>query len=265
MSISAYYFSMLQDWHIHLEHSSYTKKDLEKFINQAKKIGLEEIGIVEHSHQFLEFLPLYKETIALGGKMASWYLNKNPIPLRKYFNFVKEMKKEEWPLKVNYGLEICYLPQHEKDIFNVLKEYHFDFYIGSIHHIDNIAYDLKDISREFLWDKQDTDTIYHKYYDLVEQMVKSRLFNIIGHLDNIKIYNRYPNYDLKETYEKIAKLCREYNVIVENNSGISYRYQHKDIGVNKSLLGILKENQVRILTSSDAHYPKDVGKYITEL
>ena len=46
---------MLTDYHMHLEFGSYDEEWIKLFFEQAKKIGLKEIGISEHTHAFKEF------------------------------------------------------------------------------------------------------------------------------------------------------------------------------------------------------------------
>ena len=256
---------MLSDAHIHLENRPYTKAAFEEFVNQAVLMNLGEIGLVEHSHRFMEFLPLYQDSKAIGGKVTAWYENKNKLAIKDYIDFIAEMKAIEWPIKINFGLEVCYFPDKEDFIYEQIRSYPFDFYIGSVHHVDNVPYDLDGISQAALWDVQGTDEVYRKYYQLVEKLIDFGEFEIVGHLDTIKIFNRYPSYDLKATYEQIAKKINEQLIVAENNSGVYYRYNNKDLGLNETLLDILKHYRVKLCESSDAHHPSDVGKYIKEL
>ena len=256
---------MLRDAHIHLENRPYTQAALQEFVNQAVLMDVDEIGLVEHSHRFKEFLPLYQESRAVGGQVTAWYENKNKLSIYDYLAFVEKMKVLKWPIKIHFGVEICYFPDKEDFIYEQMRSYPFDFYIGSVHHVDNIPYDLDGISQVALWDLQGTDTVYTKYYQLVEKLVDFGEFEIVGHLDTIKIFNRYPSYDLKSVYKKIAKKIKEQLIVAENNSGVYYRYNNKDLGLNDTLLEILKRNKVELCTSSDAHHPGDVGKYIKEL
>jgi len=256
---------MYKDMHIHLENCGYHKKALLQIVKQACSMAIDEIGIVEHTHRFNEFKPLYRDVLALGGPMSEFYLNKQTISISAYLGFIEEMKKEQWPIKINYGLEICYFPQFEEFLYEQMHNYPFDFYIGSVHHIDNAAFDLKGISEAYLWSVISSDEIYNKYYRLVEALLRFGQFEVVGHIDTIKLFNYYPTYDLKPTYEKLAKLAKRQLMIVENNSGAHYRYHHKDIGINQEFLRELIKQQVKIHTASDAHYPRDVGKYVDEL
>ena len=41
-------------------------------------------------------------------------------------------------------------------------------------------------------------------------------------------------------------------------------YGHRELGMNRELIRVLKQNGVRLMTASDAHRPEDVGRYIKE-
>ena len=52
----------------------------------------------------------------------------------------------------------------------------------------------------------------------------------------------------------------------DQNSGVARRCSETaSLGMNEELLRILKKNNVKIITSSDAHCPEDVGYKIKEL
>jgi histidinol-phosphatase (PHP family) len=94
--------------------------------------------------------------------------------------------------------------------------------------------------------------------------VKSGLFDRLAHPDTIKVANIYPSYDLSDTYQKLCQALKDNNVMAENNTGCHYRYGHPDIGLSDQLLAAFRQNNVRIITASDAHRPEHVGSYIKE-
>ena len=169
------------------------------------------------------------------------------------------------PIKVKFGLEVCYQKGQEDIIKKYISDiYDWDFLVGSVHAIDYIVYDSA-WSKKELWEKYPVDLIYSKYYEIMFDLVKSDLFSQLAHPDTIKMFNYYPTYDLTNTYNELAKLCNEHNMKIENNVGCYYRYHHKDMGLSDELLNIFKINKCKMITASDAHYPKDVGNYIKDI
>ena len=79
------------DYHMHFEKGSYDEEWVEGFFHQAKLLGLEEIGISEHSHTFPEFKELYYEDLILddsfvGSFQQQWLRsNKFKYTIDEYF------------------------------------------------------------------------------------------------------------------------------------------------------------------------------------
>lgn len=256
---------MMIDGHMHLENGPLTKEYVLEFVEAAHQKGLDEIQILDHTHRFIEFEPIYEE-LKQYEVQKTWLENKKmkfKDHLDTFVALMEEIKAMDLPVKVSYGLEVCYVPQHEEYIRDVLSKYHFDFIVGAIHSIDGILYDMG-FSKELLWNKFDVNHIYKRYYELVFQLVESDLFTQLAHPDTIKLFEIYPTYDLKPTYEKLSQLLNEHHMKAENNVGCYYRYNHPDIGLSDELLEIFKKNHVELITASDAHKPRDVGSYIKE-
>ena len=55
------------DYHMHFEYGDYDLNWVEKFFETAKKIGLDEIGISEHTHTFPEFEKFYYDDLILDN------------------------------------------------------------------------------------------------------------------------------------------------------------------------------------------------------
>ena len=256
---------LYRDGHMHLENGPLTKEYVLQFVEAAHQKGLDEIQILDHTHRFIEFEPIYKD-LKVYDVQKTWLENKAmkfKDHVSDYIDLMKDIQKMDLPVKVKYGLEVCYVPQYEQKIKEILDSYSFDFLVGAIHSIDGILYDMS-FSKELLWNRYDVDDIYHRYYELVFQLIESDLFTQLAHPDTIKLFQIYPTYDLKPTYRKMATLLKQHHMKAENNVGCYYRYGHPDLGLSDELLRILKEYQVEMIYASDAHQPEDVGNYIKE-
>lgn len=255
------------DGHMHLENGPLTKEYVMEFINAGYEAGMDEIQILDHTHRFIEFRPTYQGVYDDCEYQAKWLDNKKmkfKDSLDDYIKVISEVRKEELPIKVKFGLEVCYVPEFENKIKEILKPYQFDFLVGAIHSIDGKLYDMS-WSKEILWDKYPTDDIYKRYYELVFDLIKSDIFTQLAHPDTIKMFDYYPTYDLKPTYNELSKLLNEHHMLAENNTGCFYRYNHPDKGLSDELLEIFKKNNVKIITASDAHQPGHVGMCIKEI
>ncbi|WP_290092084.1 histidinol-phosphatase HisJ family protein [uncultured Dubosiella sp.] len=248
------------DGHVHLENGPLTKEYVWEFVRSAQKQGITTLHILDHTHRFFEFRDMYRGVCQSADVQKQWFEKKQVNSIREYQALIEEMKKEDFPITVKFGLEVCYSPENEEFLRRALSSYPYDFLVGSVHSIDGLLYDMDAFSKELLWEKQDPSTIYRRYFERLQAAIESDLFTQIGHPDVIKMYNYDPGYDLVPTYQHLAKTAKEHHVKMEDNTGAHYRYHHADVGLNETFRSILQKEGVAIVSASDAHYPKDVAK-----
>ncbi len=246
-----------------MENGPLTKEYVLKFVDAAIFNNIDHLQILDHSHRFKEFLPIY-ESYRFSEEQDTWLNARFVNSLQEYVSLMNEVKQMDLPIQLSFGLEICYQKAEEDNIREILKDYSFDFLVGSVHAINYRIHDCA-FSKKLLWDVYNINTIYRDYYKEVFACIESGIFTQLGHPDTIKMVHRYPDYDLTETYLQMADLLNQYHVLAENNTGCYYRYQHTDKGLSNHLLQILKEKGCQLITASDAHYPEDIGKYIADI
>lgn len=251
------------DAHTHLENGDLSVAYAMQFVEAAVKKGLDTLHILDHTHRFIEFAPMYEGVRKASPLQAEWLKTKIKDHLESYHALIETMKRMDLPIEVRFGLEVCYTPENESFLRDMLSRYPYDFLVGSVHSIDGILYDMP-FSKQLLWDKQEADAIYRRYYELIEKLICSNLFTQVGHPDTIKLFDIYPSYDLTPTYERLADLAKQHHVAMENNTGCHYRYHTKDIGLSDAFLRILVEHDTPIITASDAHIPEHVGLFIAQ-
>lgn len=252
------------DCHIHLERGSYTLAWLNEFVKTAIKRGIDEIYLLEHSHRFNEFVPMYKSICDYSDYQREWFKRKNSgnLSIKNYTTFIEHAKQIAYPIKVKFGLEICYFEGYEHLIQDVLNSYSFDFATGSVHWVDGFGFDHK----KELWDTIDVDEIYIRYYEIMQKLIESDLFTGVSHPDSIKVFGHKPSYELVGIYGKLADLLCRHNMYAEQSGGLHLNYSSNcELGMNESMLKIFIDKGVRILTASDAHSPTDVGADIIGL
>lgn len=246
------------DGHIHIEGGNYTIDSINEFVKYAYERGISEIYLLEHSHRFKEFNNIYKEIASYNEYQKSWLNRKMKLSLNQYKNLIIEARKSKFPIKIKFGLEVCYVEGTESIVKRAIDDFDWDFITGSVHWIDGWGFDHK---KEF-WEGKDVNKLYKRYYEIMKNLIKSGLFNTVAHPDSIKCFEYYPSYDLTQTYEEIADLLNKYNMYAEQSAGLYLNYGHQELGMNKKMYEIFKKKNVKIYTASDAHRPEDVGKYI---
>jgi len=89
-------------------------------------------------------------------------------------------------------------------------------------------------------------------------MAESRLFDIVGHLDLIKVFKFMPKSDMTPVFRKTLEAIKESNMSIElNPAGL-----RKKVGEpypSPKLLQMAYEMEIPITFGSDAHKPRDVG------
>ena len=250
---------------MHFEYGSYDLEWVQGFFESAKKNVVCELGISEHSHGFIEFKDLYYEELILddsvvGSYQAKWLeKNKFKYSLKDYFKFMQMLKEKGYPVKI--GIEICNFKNQEK-VKAIIKDYEFDYIIGSVHFLNGWGYDFADIKQ--VWNDFSLQDIYKWYAEEITNLAQSGLYDVLGHPFNIRLFKNIPEFDVKPILEQVATVLKEANMVIDINTGTLYRYPIEEISPYPDFLQVAKKYDLPIITSSDAHKPEDCGRYIDE-
>jgi histidinol-phosphatase (PHP family) len=230
------------DYHMHTPLCGHAVGEPEEYVEQALRIGLEEVGFSDHA-------PL------VSREDARYTMNLLQLP--EYHAMMERVKKRFKKFTIKVGLEADYVPGYEPKTKNILDGYDYDFVIGSVHFIDNWAFD--DPDEKVKWKDKDVDRIYHDYYQLLRRSAESGLFDIMGHVDLVKKFDYHPAEDMTGEVEATAKVFKKAGVAVEiNSSGL--RKPVNEIYPSLSVLKLYQKAGVPITFASDSHDPKDVGR-----
>jgi len=257
----------MRDVHVHFLHGhggGYTQDFFEGFITIAERMRLDEIFLLEHTHQFTEFDSVYTPVVAYNDYQRDWIRRKMDGSIEKYLGFIEAVRNEAYPVKVRFGLEVCYIPETANKLADILDEYDFDFLTGSVHWINGWGFDFP--NQKELWRGMDVNKAYRRYYEIMCELCESGLFTGLAHPDSIKCFGYTLTCDMTDAYNKLAILLCKYGLYAENSGGLHLNYDPDiELGLNKQLLDIFKHNGVTICTASDAHKQSDVGANIREL
>lgn len=251
------------DGHIHIERGDYSLEWIGQFVDRAVRMHVDEIRLLEHSYIFEEFTPMYASVCSYSEFVHSWFKRSaGKHKMAEYLELIEKVRAKKYPVQIKFGLEICYFKEYETLIGQLTHDKNFDFLLGSIHFVDDFAYDHKAEH----WEGMDVDRLYRRYFEDSVSLARSGLFDGIGHPDAIKLFGKSPSFSLVSYYDELAQALSENGMYADQNSGIARRCpETAELGMDKTLLHILKERNVSIITSSDAHCPEDVGYKIPEL
>lgn len=223
---------MLNDYHIHaLSHGEYKYEYdwLRLFVDKARQQHLRGIGFSEHDE--------------LRHLIDS--------------DLVKQLQSENPDMEIRMGLEVDYIPGRDEEIKSIMEENDWDYLIGSVHFINGWAFDHPDHKSRF--DLEDIDEVYYNYFNLLRQSVESNYFDIVGHMDLVKIWGHKPMDQTILHYAKpVLDAIKDTGMAVEINTG-GLRKPVKEIYPAGKILAMMKAMEINILFSSDAHHPDQVG------
>lgn len=246
----------MKDMHIHIERGAYTKEWINKFVEKAVEMHMDEINLLEHTIRIKEFHPTFQQAKNYNLYQKKWFegKEKQAHTLDEYKALVTEIRNCAFPVKINFGLEVCWFEQHEDFIRQMLADNFFDCVIGSVHWIDNWTFN----QRKYQWLGKNVNKIYKRYYEMSNTLIESEIFDVIAHPDLIRCHALYPTYDLYDTYKNLCENAKQHHVKIEMNTS-------KGPGIHSDFLKVAKETGVDFSTGSDAHRPEDVGKGIKKV
>jgi len=225
------------DLHNHTTRCNHAKGSMESYIKRAIELGIDIYGFSEHAP--MDFDSYYRLKFEEMNNYSSDVL------------YLKEKYKDS--IQILLGYEIDYLKGHmDKRVLNTKV----DYMIGSIHFLGKWGFDHPDYVNEYK--KRNIDYIWQEYFDNIEEMAKTSYFDIVGHLDLIKIFNYMPKKDIRLIASPALKAIKRSNMVIELNSA-GLRKPCKEIYPSSSLLEMAYELDIPITFSSDAHAIGQVG------
>jgi len=242
------------------QHTTFSdgKETPQKFVEKAIALRFSQIGFSEHSP-----LPF-----------------SNPFSLKKenideYISTIDQLKeKYADQITIYRALEMDYIPGVSEDFNYWRKRCKVDYLIGSVHLVkpdgtdelwftdgpDRSIYD-EGIKRFFNGDiRKAVKTFFHQ----TNQMIESQEFEIIGHVDKIKMHNqgRFFSEDeewYRDLLNETIELIKQRDIIVEVNTRGLYKKRSDSLFPDGFALRKVQELNIPIIISSDAHHPDEIS------
>jgi histidinol-phosphatase (PHP family) len=109
------------------------------------------------------------------------------------------------------------------------------------------------------------DRLWETYWDHMENLIREGGVQVIGHIDVLRKFGRFmPHQSQAERAESLLRLIRENDMTLEVNTGGIDRASDHEPYPSREILKLASDVGVDIALGSDAHAPKDVGRYFTE-
>lgn len=239
-------------------HSNFSdgKANAEDVVIEAINQGMEVLGFSDHSP-----VP-FENSFAIKND-----------EVHNYIATIKSLKeKYQDKIDIYCSMEMDFIPGIVKDFKKTKEELGLDYMIGSVHLVGNDVEKLWfiDGSKVETYDeglnnfyggdiKKGVKTFFYQY----NEMIETEEFDIVGHFDKIKMHNR-DRYFLEEDkwYRDLLMetltLIKEKSLIVEVNTRGIYKKRSTDFYPSTWILPIMREMNVPVVISSDAHHPSEL-------
>ena len=234
---------MMFDYHVHTPMCGHACGTMEESVRSAIRKGFSEIGIADH-------LPLiYTDDPTLSMR---------PEDLPLYVDTVLELKdRYRGRVEVRLGIEADYYPATLGEVGRMLKAHPFDYVIGSVHILGDWMFD--DPREEERYEDVDIDEFYIAYLEAEKEMVATGLYDIVGHADLVKKFDRRASIDLNPYYRELLAEMKGAGVCFEVNTA-GLRWPVGEIYPEPDFVRLGAEMGVTVALGSDSHCPEDIGR-----
>jgi histidinol-phosphatase (PHP family) len=228
---------MLISYHNHTNWSD-GAPTLAAQIQEARRLGLDELGISDH-------YVLHPELPEVDWSMP-------PDLLGDYVLQLRAAAAETTDLTLRLGVEADFFPETVEQVRANLSAYPFDYVIGSVHYVDGFPIDYQ----ANVWDALSDDERNEKwrlYWRRIRELAESRAFDFVGHLDLPKKFGHRPTVDLSaEAHAALDAIAAAGMAIEINTAGWSL--PAAEAYPSLELLREARRREIPLLINADAHF-----------
>lgn len=131
-----------------------------------------------------------------------------------------------------------------------------DYLIGSVHYLGHWGFDNPEFIGEY--QNHNMDEIWQRYFDAIEAMAKRQCFDVVGHIDLMKVFNFLPQKDVRLLARNAIKAIKKANMVVEINAA-GLRKPAGEQYPSHPLMELIAEHDIPITFGSDAHALEHIG------
>jgi histidinol-phosphatase (PHP family) len=244
------------DLHIHTTYSEHATGTMEETVQAAVVKGLPEIGFADHFPYPPGFSVPAPNCVIPDEATFAVYADEVLRLRRAYADRIK----------IRFGAEIDHLDGRTADQADMRSKYALDYAIGSIHILRGVPIDYR---AETLQEQLDgfggIDRLWESYWNHLEEMIRAGACHVVGHLDVLRKFGGFlPRKRQTERVEPILRLIKTRDMTLEVNTGGIDRANDHETYPSAEIIKLASEVGVDIALGSDAHAPKDVGRYFPE-
>jgi len=234
---------MTIDLHNHTIRCHHAEGSVGEYIERAIDAGIDIFGFADHA-------PMdFDEKYRMGFDEMADYEREIREAAERYADRIL----------LRLGYEVDWLPGHmDERVLNA----EVDYLVGSVHFLSGWGFD----NPEFIghWESQNVDEVWERYFAEIAAMARSSRFDIVGHLDLVKVFGHRPKRDVRELAEEALDAIAEAGMSLELNAA-GWRKPVGEAYPSLDLLRMAFDREIPITFASDAHAPGQVGAKMHEL
>ena len=255
----------LADFHIHPDYSIDAEGDIDSYCRQALSLGLRAICFTPHYDpnprrtKYDGYWRYRGKRERVSDKIIESYIDDVRVADSAY---------RDRGLRVYRGLEIDFFSGAEREAEKIRSKFDFDFVIGSVHCLDDIAIsNSREVSSYF--SRKTVDDMADDYFELLAMAASCTEFDSLGHLDYYTKFGReFYGDDIDrigiDRYDPVFEKLVKSGVGIEINTR-QFRGGMKIFHPDESIIRKAIKAGVKIVSiGSDSHSPMDLGKGIKE-
>lgn len=237
------------DCHVHTWRCRHATGTPAEYVRAAAEHGVSVLTFTEH-------LPLAPELANRVPGAARYAMPEAELP--EYLAEVAEaaILGSSLGVEVLCGIEVDAVPIARPYATEMLEAHAFDVVLGSVHFIDDWAFD--DPARRDGYDSWSPDDLWERYFADVLDAARAGLVDVMAHVDLVKKFGVWPEGPTGELYKGTARALAAAGVAVEVNTA-GLRKPCQEIYPGAGLLQELRKAGVPVTVGSDAHSPEEVG------
>lgn len=237
------------DLHVHTWRCRHAEGTADEYVRAAAERGVRTMAFTEH-------LPLPEQLLARVPEGAEY-----AMPLVELGEYVRDVRQaahlgETLGVEVLLGVEIDAVAECLDHARELLAHYPFDVVLGSVHFIDDWAFDDPDRTDRYAqWRLTD---LWERYFNDLIAAGRSELADVMAHADLVKKFCGRPDDPVDHLYRAAAEALAAAGVAVEVNTA-GLRKPCAEIYPSLAFLTELRAAGVPATVGSDAHRPGEVG------
>jgi histidinol-phosphatase (PHP family) len=205
---------------------------------------------------------------------------RNEDQLKKYSDEIKSLqRKYHGEINIFLGMEIDFIPGVTYEFDHFKKMAGLNYAIGGVHllkhpvkpdlwFIDGPRQQIYDDGLKNIFDG-DIQLAVKTYWKQIREMIATQDFDIIAHLDKIKMHNKNRHFTEDEPWYQdelieTLQLTAQKGLIIEVNTRGIYKGRSDELFPGVDALKKIYDFGIPITLSSDAHKPEEISNYFTE-